>query len=491
MGLRAFTSQLLCEQVIGRGLRRVGYETDENGLFKPEYVNIFGVPLSIFQDVGEGGEAPPPPKPSTQIEVVKARNCLEIKWPNVLRVDAVMRQYLEVDWEQVEPLEIVPETTPISAELAPVLGSETDLSKMSIIDLTQIDEQFRLQRMMFQTARKVFEQTYSRHWKGHKEYLLFQIIRIVDSFIDSNKLLIPSLFHQEEVRRRVLLAMNIDRIVEHICRFVRAGNKERIEPVFDPEFPIGSTANMRPWYTTKPCHPTLRSQISHVVFDSTWEAAESYTFDHSDLVGAYAKNDHLGFYVAYMFNGVVRRYYPDYLIRLNNGKFLILEVKGQDTPQNKAKREALNTWVKAINDKGGFGQWCWDVSFRPADIHDILAKHAAASRELQVPSENAIGATLLYELENSFGGQITLSKLFQYLGEENEAFEIYFAELQRLSADGYLIRNYYAPDFDRQREVPMSFEEIAAAYQQFKSVGNLDGWNAFAGQITVTWQLKK
>ena len=60
MGLRAFTSQLLCEQVIGRGLRRVGYDVDENGLFKPEYVNIFGVPLSIFQDVGGGGEAPPP-----------------------------------------------------------------------------------------------------------------------------------------------------------------------------------------------------------------------------------------------------------------------------------------------------------------------------------------------------------------------------------------------------------------------------------------------
>ena len=67
MGLRAFTSQLLCEQVIGRGLRRVSYELDENGLFVPEYVNVFGVPLSIFQDVGMGGEAPPPPKPTLPI----------------------------------------------------------------------------------------------------------------------------------------------------------------------------------------------------------------------------------------------------------------------------------------------------------------------------------------------------------------------------------------------------------------------------------------
>ena len=94
MGLRAFTSQLLCEQVIGRGLRRVSYDKDENGFFLPEYVNIFGVPLSIFQNVEESGDAPPPPKPSTQIESLRERSALEIRWPNVLRVDAIVRPLL-------------------------------------------------------------------------------------------------------------------------------------------------------------------------------------------------------------------------------------------------------------------------------------------------------------------------------------------------------------------------------------------------------------
>lgn len=89
MGLRAFTSQLLCEQAIGRGLRRVAYDLNENSLFKPEYVNVFGVPLSIFQDVGEGGDVPPPPKPSTQIESLIERNAFEIRWPNVLCIDTV------------------------------------------------------------------------------------------------------------------------------------------------------------------------------------------------------------------------------------------------------------------------------------------------------------------------------------------------------------------------------------------------------------------
>ena len=99
LGLRAFTSQLLCEQVIGRGLRRVGYDTEsvvgadgvERELFRAEYVNVFGVPLSIFQDVGEGGEAPPPPKPSTQIESLVSRSHLEVRWPNVVRIETVVQ----------------------------------------------------------------------------------------------------------------------------------------------------------------------------------------------------------------------------------------------------------------------------------------------------------------------------------------------------------------------------------------------------------------
>src|SRR5687768_7900787 len=117
MGLRAFTSQLLCEQVIGRGLRRVSFDRDENGLFQPQYVNVFGVPLSIFQDVDDEGEAPPPPQPSTQVEALIDRNELEIRWPNVLRIDAIVRPTLAVDWDKVQPLTLDPATTPISADI--------------------------------------------------------------------------------------------------------------------------------------------------------------------------------------------------------------------------------------------------------------------------------------------------------------------------------------------------------------------------------------
>ena len=225
MGLRAFTSQLLCEQVIGRGLRRVGYDMDENGLFLPEYVNIFGVPLSIFQDVGEGGDTPPPPKPSTQIESLIERNELEIRWPNVLRIDSVVRPVLVVDWNKVDALTLDPAQTPITAEIAPALNGATDWNKVHVIDLEKLPDEFRLQRITFKAARKAFE-TMEGRFTGTREYLVFQLIRLVEQFFDSKKLDIPSLFHQEPLRKRILIALNIDIVVQHLLRFVVEQNQE-------------------------------------------------------------------------------------------------------------------------------------------------------------------------------------------------------------------------------------------------------------------------
>ena len=375
MGLRAFTSQLLCEQVIGRGLRRVAYDRDEQGLFLPEYVNIFGVPLSIFQYDGDGGPPPPPPKPTTQIESLPDRTEYAIRWPNVLRVETVIKPLLTLDWAAVEPLKLKPEITPMQAEMAQVLAGVTNLSILSMIDLEQFDREFRLQSFIFRAARKAFDGLQGKHFNGDRDYLALQLIQLVEQFLASDKVVIPSLFHQEDVRKRVLLSLNIDQIVQHLARHIEQQNLERIEPIFDTEFPIGSTENMRIWYTSKPNHPTLKSQISHVVFDSSWEAAEAYHLEHSDLVRAYAKNDHLGFYVLYLYNGVVRKFFPDYLIRLQNGKTLILEVKGQDSEQNKVKRQHLDQWVQAVNQHGGFGEWCADVSFSVSDIGDKLAQH--------------------------------------------------------------------------------------------------------------------
>ena len=148
-------------------------------------------------------------------------------------------------------------------------------------------------------------------------------------------------------------------------------------PVYDDENPIGSTARMRTWYSTKPNVSTVRSHISHVVGDASWEGYAANVFEKRDEVVAYAKNDHLGFQIMYMWNGSRRRYIPDFLVRLANGTTLVLEIKGEDSPQNKAKRAALDEWVKAVNAAGGFGAWSWDVAFAPGRIDDIITKHSA------------------------------------------------------------------------------------------------------------------
>lgn len=374
MGLRAFTSQLLCEQVIGRGLRRVSYDLDDNGCFKPEFVNVFGVPLSIYQDIG-GGETPPPPRPSTQVEALPERNALEIRWPNVLRVDTVLAPTLTLDWDRVPPLTLDPAATPIVAEIAPALGGAADMSKVTRIDLELLPEEFRLQRLVFRAAQKAFEFAGAAgRFRGRRDWLALQLIRLVERFLASDKLDIPSLFHQDEVRRRILVGLNLDGIVQHLMGHVEQQNRERLEPVFDAELPIGTTRAMRTWYTTKTCHAAQKSQISHMLADSAWEQQAANLFEMDERVVAYAKNDHLGFEVSYLWNGVRRRYLPDFLVRLADGRTLVLEIKGEDSPQARAKHAALDAWVQAVNTKGGFGLWCWDVAYQPGQLRDILAR---------------------------------------------------------------------------------------------------------------------
>jgi len=89
-------------------------------------------------------------------------------------------------------------------------------------------------------------------------------------------------------------------------------------------------------------------------------------------VTAWAKNDHLGFEIVYVFDGVVRKYRPDFLVKLRTGTTLVLEVKGQDSPQNQAKRAALDEWTRAVTAHGGFGHWRWAVSRTPSDIVDLV-----------------------------------------------------------------------------------------------------------------------
>jgi len=381
MGLRAFTSQLLCEQVVGRGLRRTSYEVDPTtDLYSAEYVNIFGIPFTFLPHEGGEDTPPAPPKPRTRIYVDDTKKEYEITWPNVIRINHVYKPKLSLDISKVKKIELRPEDTPLRADLAPFIEGKPDATKL--IEINLADEKtekylstLRKQRLIFEMARDVYEQVQPT-WVGNKEYLLMQVVKIVEDFIDSNKIGIYSLAYKEDLKRRLLILLNMNKIVQHIFNAIRFENTQELVPIFDKEKPLKSTQNMMTWYTTKPAEITEKSHISHVVCDSTWEASEAFELDRNEKVISWAKNDHLGFVITYVYRGVIHKYYPDFLIKLNNGKTLILEVKGKDDQQNKTKREYLNEWVNSVNSDGRFGKWSWAVSFRTSDIKDIINKHS-------------------------------------------------------------------------------------------------------------------
>jgi len=375
MGLRAFSSQLLCEQVVGRGLRRVSYDVGEDGLFQAEYVNIFGVPFTFLPHEGGDGPPPPPPPPKTLIEPVVDKLSFEISWPNILRIDHVYRPKLSLDWDKVRTLEIDPYGSITEAELAAIIAGKANPKVKAAIGLEQISKETRIQTIVFRIASTIYNSEKKPDWKGSKEVFLAQVVRIVEKFIDSGHIRVKNdLFHQDDTKRKILIILNMNKIIQHIWSEIRTENTELLTPVFDKERAIRSTGDVRSWYTSKPCEWVDKSHISHCVYDSGWEASEAFHFEKSDLVDAFVKNDHLGFTIMYNYNGVIRKYYPDFIIRLKNNEYLVLEVKGIDNQQNEVKREYLDEWVEAVNTQGGFGKWHWDVSFHPSDIDLILQK---------------------------------------------------------------------------------------------------------------------
>ena len=373
MGLRAFTSQLLCEQVVGRGLRRTCYEVNPaTGLFEPEYVNIFGVPFTFLPHESTESGPPPPPTPKTLVEPDPTKAQYEIRWPNVVRIEHIFYPILKVEWSQVPPLELDAAQTARVAELAPVLEGKPDVTKINRIELERLAQEFRTQRIIFETARDVFDQM-QRAWNGSREILLAQLVHLVEQFIRSDRIVIaPPLFYQDDLRRRLVITLNMSRVVQHIFDAVRQENTERLEPVFDHEHPIRSTGEMRAWYTGKPCERTKKSHINVCVYDSAWEASDAFILDDSPAVAAWVKNDHLGFEIPYLYQGVIHKYRPDFLVRLASGEMLILETKGQDTGQDQVKRRYLDEWVQAVNTHGGFGRWRWAVVKNPGEIRDIM-----------------------------------------------------------------------------------------------------------------------
>ena len=194
-----------------------------------------------------------------------------------MRIDRVFQPVLTLDWPKALPLELDDAQTTQVAELAPILEGRPDVTKISRIELERLAREFRTQRIIFETARDVFDQI-KHTWQGNREVLLAQLVQIVEQFINSDRIRIsPPLFYQDELSRRLIITLNMSRIVQHVWEAIRQENTERLTLVFDRDHPIRVTGDMRTWYTGKPCERTRRSHINVCVYDSTWEGIVKLT----------------------------------------------------------------------------------------------------------------------------------------------------------------------------------------------------------------------
>ncbi|GBC64123.1 type III restriction endonuclease subunit R [Desulfonema ishimotonii] len=381
MGLRAFSSQLLCEQVVGRGLRRMSYDLKDDGMFDAEYVNIFGVPFSFLpHENDEGGEEPPPPPPpSTKIEPAKAKKDKEISWPNVVRIDRQIRPVLSLDQSRMKKLVLDPYEKITDVQLGAIIGGKPSMADLTEIDLNEVAEKFRLQTIIFETAKRIFNSE-KPEWRGCESLFLVQLIRITEQFVSSDKIVIRhDLFSVNRIRKRILMMLNMNRIVQHIWDEIRAENTEKSVLVLDNEHEKRRTGQMRTWHTKRPCKEADKTHISFVVCDGGWESLAVKVFEDHPLVERFVKNDHLGFGIFYNYQGITRKYLPDFIVKLTNGTHLVLEIKGRDSEQNRTKRKYLDEWVSTVNENGNYGKWAWDVAFLPGDVAGILERVGGSS----------------------------------------------------------------------------------------------------------------
>ena len=403
MGLRAFSSQLLCEQVIGRGLRRTSYEVSDNGLFPPEYVNVFGVPFTFLPHEGGNGPPPPPSPPTTLIEPDPDKTEHKISWPNIDRIDTELLPRLAVDWKEIDTLNLRSDGISTTAGMAQILEGKPHVDKMSEIDLHELDKEIRIQRVIFVAAKDVYD-TMSPDWNGSREYLLAQVVRLVEEFVHSGKIKVTDV-SEDELRTKMTILFNMSKVVSHVCKAIKDSNMTNRHIILNSK-PVKSTSNMRPWYTKKPTERITKSHINMAVYDSTWEMGAGQELERNKNVTSWVKNDHLGFVIKYLYNGILHDYYPDFLIRLKNNVMLVLEIKGIDSTQNKEKRKYLAEWIDVINEDGRYGTWVWDVAFHPSDVRQTITKHSktnvSSNDNVKCPRCNKT-AHARQEIEKLFG----------------------------------------------------------------------------------------
>lgn len=393
LGLRAFRSQLLCEQVVGRGLRRTDYTPDPaTGLLTAEYVDIFGVPFSLIPFKGRGPGTPLPPEDCIKHEVIALpeRRAFEIRFPVVEGyVMSLRRHRIACDVDSVERTALDASSTPTAAFVQPQVSYKVGSPNayggfgFELVDRELYYDSVHPQTIAFEIAREVVRQLTEAASNGVGErvargVLFPQVLRIVQAYVrkrvDFNGL------HPCEIG----LQTYAQRIAGLLAAAIKPDDSQGETPLL-PRLnryePMGSTARVH-FKTVRPVQAATASHLNYVACDTaSWEQAAMFQLEKlaaAGIVECYARNDHLEFNIPYEFYGQPHAYEPDFIVRLGNGVNVVLEIKGRTREDTDAKHQAARRWLMAVNRWGRLGEWDFLVCRNPQLLGKVFGELMAA-----------------------------------------------------------------------------------------------------------------
>ena len=360
LGIRAFESQLLCEQVVGRGLRRRSYAPNENGRFEPEYAEVYGVPFA-FIPTDRAVPVPRLQRPPVEVFAVEDRHDLRIEFPKLdgYRIE-LPEAPVEFDYENTTPITVDESLVATWTEAQGIVG-EADEAELELV------KHARRQEIVFNVAAEVLR----RHFPGHdgalKPWLFPELLRVTKRWYDEKLTFAPGTGPGV-----LLLAEPKAWAAEAIHNAVFQlpdSTEDVVLPLYRRFDSAGSTDDVS-FLTRKAVVEAKKSPINLVVLDgprgNTWEETVAALLEANDDVHSYVKNDHLGFEIPYVHAGKSHQYIPDFLVRVKKrfeddvDRTLIIEVSGghkSPGPTTAKAETARNQWCTAVNNDGDWGRW--------------------------------------------------------------------------------------------------------------------------------------
>lgn len=378
LGVRAFGTQLLCEQVIGRALRRQSYELNEEGLFNVEYADVLGIP---FDFTAKPVIAPPQkPRETIHVKAVRpTRDALEIQFPRVAgyRVE-LPEERLTAVFNVDSILELTPELVgPSITRNEGIIGESADLSLAHTGDM-------RLSTLLFHLTQRLLYTKWRDPGEEAKLHLFGQLKRITKQWLDTC-LVCKGGTYPAQLMFQSLADIACERITTAITR-AEMGTRP-IKAVLEAYNPTGSTMSVsfntsktERWETqADKCH------VNWVILDSGWEAEFCRVAEAHPQVKAYVKNHSLGLEVPYRYASEMRKYRPDFIVRVDDGRGeddllnLVVEIKGYRREDAKEKKNTMDVyWVPGVNNLGTYGRWAFAEFTDVFEMQDDFAQKVEA-----------------------------------------------------------------------------------------------------------------